>query len=235
MGAQEGDSITITGTVQETSGLTEIGAITDFVLNSSGNPLAAPVVSEPGVIDTSEAYEGVLVETDSVVVTYVDDATGEWQVARLDTCWVGHWAGYSYGPEVGHALNVTGIVGYSDGIYKVQPRYDEDIEDANSGVRPGDGGVIPKELTLAQNRPNPFSPATEIRYGLPKTGRVELTVYNVSGQVVKTLLDGDQPAGNWRVAWDGTDARGHRVADGVYFYSLKSGGRSLTKRMVVLR
>lgn len=233
-GALPGDSVTVTGTVQEVSGLTQVGDVTDFVLNSGGNPVPAPASLTPGVVDTSEAYEGALVEVDSAVVVFSGGPGVQWQVARSDSCWVGHWAGYSYVPEVGHYLNVTGVVGYTDDQYRIEPRSDADIEELVSG-NPTDRVGAPRDLALAQNRPNPFAAVTEIRYGLPKDGHVRLTVYNVSGQVVKTLINADKPAGYWRAAWDGTDSRGARVADGVYFCTVEAGGKSMTRRMVFIR
>ena len=234
MGVQAGDSITVTGTVQETAGLTEIGAITDFVLVSSANPIPEPSPVTPGMVDTSEAYEGVLVRLDSVLVVNAMPPPEAWQVADTDTCWIGRWGNYVYVPELGHVLGITGVVGYSDGHYTVEPRYDLDIEDVLAGVG-GGSSLLPDELSLSQNRPNPFSPATEIRFGLPEQGHVSLTVYDVSGRVVRTLLDARMPAGYGRVVWDGTDGRGASVSPGVYFYLLKADGKSVTRRMVFVR
>ena len=234
MGALVGDSISVTGTVQEIAGLTEIGGITNFLLVSSANPVPEPSPVTPGTVDTSEAYEGVLVRLDSVFVANAAAPPEDWQVADLDTCWIGRWATYAYAPELGHLLSVTGVVGYSDANYRVQPRFDVDIEDELAGVGPGKSD-LPVELSLSQNRPNPFGPATEIRFGLPWAGRVTITVYDVSGRAVRTLLDSRMPAGFGRVVWDGTDSRGCGVSPGVYFYLLKADGKSITRRMVFVK
>jgi hypothetical protein len=235
MGAQRGDSITLVGIVGEAAGLTEIGPITDYVVNSIGNPLPEPFKVTPEEVNAYEAYEGVLVKVDSVTVTLAPPPPEDWQVSNPGTCWVGRWADYAYVPALGCVLDVTGIVGYSDDNYRLQIRDDIDVEDRSSGVGPEERPGLPKELALSQNRPNPFSPATEIRYALPRACHVSLTIYGVSGRVVKTLLDGERPAGYWRVVWDGTDGAGADVASGVYFYSLKAEGKTITRRMVFVK
>lgn len=98
-----------------------------------------------------------------------------------------------------------------------------------------EGGLLPDEPSLAQNFPNPFNPATEIEYSLSEAGRVRVDVINVLGQVVKTLVDGEQAAGNHTVTWYGTDAANQQVASGMYFYRMQAKGFVATKRMLLLR
>jgi len=76
---------------------------------------------------------------------------------------------------------------------------------------------------LAPNYPNPFNPSTTIRYHLPRASRVKLQVYNPLGQVVRTLVEAQQPAGRYTVQWDGRDDSGRQLPAGVYFYRLKAG------------
>lgn len=90
-------------------------------------------------------------------------------------------------------------------------------------------------LALAQNVPNPFKPATSISFYLPAPRDVELTVYDVRGARVRTLVAGPKKSGWNESIWDGTDGAGHRVGAGVYFYRLRAGSHALTKKMVVLR
>ena len=84
--------------------------------------------------------------------------------------------------------------------------------------------------TLLQNYPNPFNPTTQIRYDLPRSGRVSLTIYNGLGQVAARLVDIRQDAGSYTVTWDARE-----MASGVYYYRLESGGFSATKRLVLLK
>lgn len=79
---------------------------------------------------------------------------------------------------------------------------------------------IPTRFFLAPNYPNPFNPATQIRYELALTSKVRLQIFNTKGQVVRTLADGDMAAGAHQVVWDAHDDAGRRVASGLYFYRL---------------
>ncbi|MCD6379200.1 T9SS type A sorting domain-containing protein [bacterium] len=99
-----------------------------------------------------------------------------------------------------------------------------------------DSVVIPAmSLTLFQNQPNPFNPATKIRYYLPERSRVELNIYDVSGRMVVRLDEGIKDKDFYSVGWNGLDARGGSVASGVYFYRLKAGEETITKKMILLR
>jgi len=94
--------------------------------------------------------------------------------------------------------------------------------------------VVPRTMSL-RSYPNPFNPNTTIRYSLLETGRVRLAIYDVTGRLVRTLLDGVRNAGDQRVFWDGKDDRGSLVGSGVYLYQLEAGNKSLTRKMSLLR
>jgi len=98
--------------------------------------------------------------------------------------------------------------------------------------------VSPTTLTnrLGQNYPNPFNPVTTIAYQLKEPGRVTLNIYNVAGQLVRTLVDANREAGiNYEARWDGTTRSGERVASGVYFYRLVAKDFVKTRKMVLLK
>jgi hypothetical protein len=97
------------------------------------------------------------------------------------------------------------------------------------------GAALPASYELAQNVPNPFNPSTDIRFALPQAGKVNLSIYNVLGQHVKSLVDGYMDAGYQTVTWDGTDNRDNIVASGVYFYKLSAEGYTNTKKMLLLK
>jgi hypothetical protein len=99
------------------------------------------------------------------------------------------------------------------------------------------GGTVflPQSYRLNQNYPNPFNPETEISYTLPKGGYVSLTVFNLLGEKVRTLVDRFQGAGDYYVRWDGTDASHKTVASGVYLYRLKAGDYNEIKKMILLK
>ncbi len=80
--------------------------------------------------------------------------------------------------------------------------------------------------------PNPFHRQTQIRFELPKAVTVELSVYNILGQRVRTLINGERPAGSYEIFWDGTDDQGHGLNSGVYFYQLRIKDSGQTYQMV---
>ncbi len=91
-----------------------------------------------------------------------------------------------------------------------------------TGVDEGARGDLPETFSLVQNYPNPFNPSTTIRYGLPAAGTVRLTIRSVLGQVVRTLIAGEERgAGYHDAVWDGLDDRGMGTASGVYFYTVE--------------
>ncbi|MCC7431207.1 S8 family serine peptidase [bacterium] len=92
-----------------------------------------------------------------------------------------------------------------------------------------------KNYTLSQNFPNPFNPGTEIIFILPKREKAKLVVYNILGQVVRTLFDEVGKFGKNSVFWNGTDERGNLVSSGIYFYQLKAENFSETKKMILLK
>jgi hypothetical protein len=89
---------------------------------------------------------------------------------------------------------------------------------------------LPVTFTLSQNYPNPFNPSTEIQYSIPQSGIVTLKVYNILGQEVATLVNQEQKAGNYNIIFNAA-----KLSSGVYFYRIKSGDFSLTKKMSLLK
>ncbi|MBI5470996.1 MAG: T9SS type A sorting domain-containing protein [Ignavibacteriae bacterium] len=92
--------------------------------------------------------------------------------------------------------------------------------------RPG----IPTEFALSQNYPNPFNPTTKIDYSIPQAGHASMKIYNLLGQEVATLFDGEQKAGNYTVTFDAA-----KIATGIYFYKLQYGENSITKKLVLMK
>ncbi len=88
---------------------------------------------------------------------------------------------------------------------------------------------------LRQNHPNPFNPSTAIRFSLDWAERTTLRIFNTKGQLVKTLVDAELAAGPHSAVWDGRDENGSPLGSGIYFYRLKSGARSETRRMVMIK
>ncbi|MCH9007152.1 T9SS type A sorting domain-containing protein, partial [candidate division KSB1 bacterium] len=89
---------------------------------------------------------------------------------------------------------------------------------------------IPKHFALSQNYPNPFNPATHITYTLPRSNFVTLTIYNLIGKEVQTLVQEFQPSGSYSVNFNAA-----HLSSGVYFYRLETGGLVQTNKMILLQ
>lgn len=100
-----------------------------------------------------------------------------------------------------------------------------------------ESAAIPQAFTLQQNYPNPFNPSTTITFTLPQDfrGAVTLRVYNMLGEMVRELTQGEFEAGTYREVWDGLDAKGRRLASGVYLYQLRAGSFAATKKLVLMK
>ncbi len=95
--------------------------------------------------------------------------------------------------------------------------------------------VIPKVFNCAQNYPNPFGGSTTIKYGLPEASKVNLEIYNLAGQKIRTLVSGQESAGFKRVSWDGKNSAGTQVPQGVYFYVFRAGDYTKHHKMILLK
>ena len=99
--------------------------------------------------------------------------------------------------------------------------------------------MLPEDFTLAQNYPNPFNPTTTIRFGVPDRGgkivRVHLSIFNLEGRLVRSLLDEEKLAGWYAVKWDGRNETGEKVTSGLYFYSIVAGDFKATKKMLLTK
>ncbi len=93
----------------------------------------------------------------------------------------------------------------------------------------------PTSFSLSQNYPNPFNPETDISYALPTDCQVKLTIYNVAGQNVRTLVDEQQTAGFKTIHWNGKDNEGKEVASGVYFYKIQAGVFTEARKMILMK
>ena len=243
-----GDEVQITGTVQEYYGMTRLNYLTDFQLLSVGNEVPGPIVVHTGDLatgaPTAESYENCLVEVRDVTVAdpfpdapsnygefTVDDGTG---AVRVDDA--GNFNGNrdSTFAQGDHIDVLRGVLWYTYGNYKIEPRNEGDIIGHTTGVEEAGSGV-PATYSLSQNYPNPFNPTTQIRYSLAKAGQVRIDVYNLQGQRVRTLVNAQVSAGVHQVVWDGKDESGRSVASGLYIYRLRAGDVVMQKKMLLLK
>jgi len=108
--------------------------------------------------------------------------------------------------------------------------------DSSVGIDEMSKNGLPRAFTLHQNYPNPFNPSTTIGYDIPKGDAklpVKVFVYDIRGRLVRKLLDQEKEPGAYQISWDGHDERENRVASGVYFYIIRAGDFSSTRKMVI--
>ncbi|MCP4633299.1 MAG: T9SS type A sorting domain-containing protein [candidate division Zixibacteria bacterium] len=102
---------------------------------------------------------------------------------------------------------------------------DDELSDTN----------LPGKYSLSQNYPNPFNPSTIISYSIPKQSDVTISIINLLGQKVKTIINENQETGEYEINWDGTDQSGKAVASGIYFYQINTGDYTASKKMIMIK
>jgi len=145
---------------------------------------------------------------------------------------------YEFVPEIGESYNITGIVDYSYGSFRIEPRYSSDISISSTSQE----DVLNINFNL-YNFPNPFNPSTIIYFETTSlrqgySGQAELTenteliIYNLKGQKVKEFSD---IRNQTSVIWNGTNDKNQPVSSGIYFYKLKAGEYTSTKKMILMK
>jgi len=94
---------------------------------------------------------------------------------------------------------------------------------------------MPYDYNLSNNYPNPFNPSTTINYTLRISSHVEISIYNLIGQKINTLVSDIKSAGEHTVVWDGSDSFGKQVPTGIYFYQLRTADFVETRKMLRLK
>jgi len=233
-----GDEVEVSGEVTEYYGFTELGYVTVTVL-STGNAVPAPESISCAVLSTSEAYESVLVRTENLTVVQGQDDHGQWLVTDgTGICQIDDSFFYldSVDPPIEVGVGDTwaiieGIVDYSYDEFGLNPRSADDMHE-NASSQNTAVSVHPK---LSSNFPNPFNPETKIEFFTIKDGKANLSVFNMRGQHVKTLVNKELKAGVHSVVWNGTDENGRPASSGMYFYKMKSGRYTSTKKMILMK
>jgi len=146
-----------------------------------------------------------------------------------------NWTEYVYDLSAWDGQNVfVGIRCVSDDAFVF---YVDDITLHSEGGYVSNEDILAPELknALSGNYPNPFNPETTIRYSTAAGGRVNIDIYNVKGQLVRNLVCDDKAAGDHAVVYDGTDNNGRPLPSGVYFYRMKTGRYSSTRKMILMK
>lgn len=141
----------------------------------------------------------------------------------IDTMKYGNTGDFIYSPVTGPTI----APGFSGRQCFSVTYYPLDADDANPGLS--------YSFELSQNRPNPFNPSTRVDYSLARKSHVNIEVFNILGQRVITLVDGEQEAGPHYVVWEGRDGTGNQVASGIYFYKMVAGDYVQTRKMALMR
>ncbi|NIX54885.1 MAG: T9SS type A sorting domain-containing protein, partial [candidate division Zixibacteria bacterium] len=102
-------------------------------------------------------------------------------------------------------------------------------------LKAGSSNTVPDRYSLSQNYPNPFNPETVIAFELPADSKVELTIYNILGEKVATLVNEFKAAGAYEVTWNGTRDDGSTVSSGIYFYRLRAGDYAKSMKMTLMK
>jgi len=133
------------------------------------------------------------------------------------------------------AYTDTGVRDGETYEYKLQAVLTDAVSDYGPVSAVAGREARPSRYALAQNFPNPFAERSTIRYSLPESGNIRLSVYNLAGRLVDTLVDGYIEAGEHEVVWTGRDAGGTPLPSGVYFYRFQAGDFTTVKRLVIAR
>ncbi len=94
--------------------------------------------------------------------------------------------------------------------------------------------ALPDIISLEQNYPNPFNPTTTIRFKTPQKDRASLTIFNIKGEFIRCLIDDNLESGQYTIHWNGDNAQGKQVPNGIYIYSLQSGSSRISKKMILV-
>ena len=109
------------------------------------------------------------------------------------------------------------------------------IANLTTDVTAFDGTKCPTDFQLFQNFPNPFNPETHIEFDIPHKSYVRLTIYDIQGRYIRTLLQGEKAAGHYNFTWDSRDEIGKLAPNGVYIYQLVSDSYTFSKKMILLK
>jgi hypothetical protein len=241
-----GDSLLVTGTVYQDAGQTQI-IFPDITV---GGQVAVPdpfEVSTAELAANGENYEGLLVSVSgaSIVsgtwpsegqeaVLQIDDGSGQCDLLiDSDTDIDGT-------PEPQGYLSIVGVVRQHDtslpyfSNYRLAPRDTSDIVEQSTSVTIVGG---PTEVFEFGSYPNPFNPLTRIGFsiGAADAGHVSLKIYNIRGEFMRTLLDGETPPGTFVTTWDGEDAAGRKLPSGLYFCKIQTRLRSETLKLLLAK
>jgi len=217
---------------------------TDDLIVSAGQAFDYPINISNG--ENIYSYEGVVrFDSEQITLTNISSPGGD---SLSDSLIPGelHFAGASATPHSGDGsiavLHFTANTNFNDettiSIEKLRLNENQIIDLAATAtvvLGIGDEAGIPESYALYQNYPNPFNPITTLRYDLPENSFVRITIYDLLGRKVKTLITQTQEAGFKSIIWNATNDNGKLVSAGVYLYQIRAGEYVQTKKMLLLK
>ncbi|HEX38328.1 MAG TPA: T9SS type A sorting domain-containing protein [Candidatus Cloacimonetes bacterium] len=236
------DDVLFYATRDEYNNKTEL--VDPVLLNSETGEDVVPTVvtglnidwTIPANTDPAEMWEGQLIMIENAIIQGID---GDEYVGSDDswntTFVIGDAVDYHYtaigtlldsAVASGEPYDIIGVVdwNYSEEHYRINPRGTQDII-PNVSVDP-----VPGTDFVLQNHPNPFAGSTTISFSLPQNHSAEIKIYNIHGQLVKTLSGVEET-----VFWNGKDEKNNDVASGIYFYTLDTKDTTISKKMILMR
>ncbi|MBU2625180.1 MAG: S8 family serine peptidase [candidate division Zixibacteria bacterium] len=137
----------------------------------------------------------------------------------------------------GESVELVAVIIWASSEADLMLKYDDAYDKymVPTSADDDDGTILPESFTLSQNYPNPFNPATTICFSVARSQDVTLSVYNILGQKVRTLVEGETAIGTHEVLWNGSDDSGSPVASGIYFYRLDTADGQSTRKMMLLK
>ena len=233
----QGDEVAISGYGNEYFGLTEMEPHNGNAINliGFGNELPSPerintrLLADDTLNDGDsrfgEAYESVWVKSwPSAVIDTL--GYGEYLIsdteARADSVEVEPAIELTYVPAIGDLVTVEGYMDYDYGAYQISPVADQFVVLIGQ-VAVEDLPTVVKAGGFESIYPNPFNPSTTIKFILNRDELTQLNIYNLRGELVRSLVNGEMPMGTYELNWDGKNARGESLASGQYFARLRIG------------
>ncbi len=180
-------------------------------------------------------------EVNYLVKFYLKDADLKvkiWEGTKDDEPEAWLWEGTDPEARVSGNYTVLGAVGAPPSAKDGDQFFLDDIELwgwKSTGVAGENQIGKANSFQLGQNYPNPFNPTTTISFALPEKGQTELSIFNLAGQQIRTLVNSELPAGSHSVVWDGKDVNHQVVPSGIYFYKIVTNNMTETRRMVLIK
>lgn len=243
-----GHQYLIVAKLQEFNGETE--GVYESYLRDEGVASVQPVALDATILAVKDStcdvtqsqltgmdFLGQLVKFNYVSSMYTNNAGSGFNVKPLggadaDSIHITHKSGstWTFVADSLMTLDVTGVVSYSFGVYTVLPRYDSDM--VSHGINTGVPTTLPSKVAFSV-MPNPAR-TSHVTFALPVKNTVDVSVFDLSGRKIATLAHGSFDAGTYSRTWNGTDASGHSVGSGMYFYRMQVGTETYTLRGIKL-